>query len=108
MVTTRYDVAILGTGIAGGILGTILAKKKLRVLMIEAGLHPRFAVGQSTIPMTSVMARLMAIHFDVPELMSLDSHDAIAEQVSTNCGIKKGFGFIYHRPGQPHNHRETV
>jgi len=108
MGAKRYDVAILGTGIAGGILGMILARKGLSVLMIEAGLHPRFAVGESTIPVTSLMARLMGKYFDVPELLSLGSHHAVSDSLSSNCGVKKGFGFIYHRPGRAHDPREVV
>ena len=46
----QYDVAILGAGMAGGVLGTVLARNGVRVLLLDAATHPRFAVGESTIP----------------------------------------------------------
>jgi len=49
----RFDVAILGVGMAGGVLGAVLARHGVRVLLIDADTHPRFAVWESTIPYTS-------------------------------------------------------
>src|SRR5688572_6758648 len=63
-----YDVAILGTGIGGTLLGAILAANGQKVLLLEQGTHPRFAIGESTIPETTVLLRLMAKRYGVPEL----------------------------------------
>ena len=41
MKQSHYDVAIIGSGIAGTMLGAILAKQKLNVVIIDAGTHPR-------------------------------------------------------------------
>ena len=49
---TLFDVAILGTGIGGTSLGAILAKNGLRVLLLEQTVHPRFAIGESTVPVS--------------------------------------------------------
>ncbi|HWO59191.1 MAG TPA: FAD-dependent monooxygenase, partial [Umezawaea sp.] len=69
--TDRYDVAILGSGLAGGMLGAVLARNGVKVLIVDAGTHPRFAVGESTIPYTSGMMRLIADRYQVPELKAL-------------------------------------
>ena len=37
MKQSHYDVAIIGSGIAGTMLGAILAKQKLNVVIIDAG-----------------------------------------------------------------------
>ena len=47
--TDRYHVAILGAGIAGSMLAAVLARNGVRVLLVDAATHPRFAVGESTI-----------------------------------------------------------
>jgi len=96
-----YDVAILGAGMAGGMLGAVLARNGVTVLLIDAGTHPRFAVGESTIPYTSAMTNIIAARYDVPEITPLASHRGIIEQVSPMCGRKQNFGFVYHREGRP-------
>ncbi|AQS66325.1 NAD(P)/FAD-dependent oxidoreductase [Streptomyces pactum] len=96
----QYDVAILGSGMAGGMLGAVLARNGVKVLLLDAGTHPRFAVGESTIPYTSGMTRLIADRYNVPELKPLSSHKGISSQVSRYCGQKQNFGFVYHEEGK--------
>ena len=44
-----YDVAVLGAGIAGSALAAILARHQVRTVLIDAGTHPRFSIGESTV-----------------------------------------------------------
>ncbi|WP_218040184.1 NAD(P)/FAD-dependent oxidoreductase [Actinomadura sp. WMMB 499] len=104
--SAQFDVAILGSGMAGGMLGAILARNGVRVLLLDAGVHPRFAVGESTIPYTSGMTRLLADRYKVPELMPLSSFKGIKRHVSPNCGRKQNFGFVYHREGESQHPEE--
>lgn len=97
----RYDVAILGAGMAGAMLGAVLARNGVRVLLLDAGTHPRFAVGESTIPYTSAMTKIVAARYQVPEIEALVGFSNVHDQVTTMCGQKQNFGFIYHRDGQP-------
>ncbi|WP_326595165.1 NAD(P)/FAD-dependent oxidoreductase [Streptomyces sp. NBC_01803] len=106
MGTDQYDVAILGSGMAGGMLGAVLARNGVKVLLLDAGTHPRFAVGESTIPYTSGMTRLVADRYQVPEIKALSSFKGIRERVSRNCGQKQNFGFVYHREGESQNPQE--
>jgi FADH2 O2-dependent halogenase len=103
----RYDVAILGAGIAGSMLAAVLSRNGVRVLLVDAGLHPRFAVGESTIPYTSALVRLISARYDVPEIASLATYKDIRDSVSRNCGWKKNFGFVYHRPDRAQNPAEA-
>ncbi|MFD5080821.1 NAD(P)/FAD-dependent oxidoreductase [Streptomyces sp. NPDC058371] len=102
----RYDVAILGAGMAGGVLAAVLARNGVKVLLIDAGLHPRFAVGESTIPYTSTMTKLISERYDVPELAALATFRGIQDKISPMSGRKQNFGFVYHREGQPQNPEE--
>jgi len=103
MNPTVYDVAILGSGMAGGMLGAILARNGVKVLLIDAGVHPRFAVGESTIPYTSSLTKIIAERYQVPEIAPLASHKGIIGKVSPMCGKKQNFGFVYHQEGRPHD-----
>lgn len=102
----RYDVAILGAGMAGGMLGAVLARNGVKVLLIDAGTHPRFAVGESTIPYTSAMTRIVAERYQVPEIEHLASFRGVQDKVSPMSGRKQNFGFVYHREGLPQNPQE--
>uniref|UniRef100_UPI00245491B8 A24 family peptidase n=1 Tax=Nocardia cyriacigeorgica TaxID=135487 RepID=UPI00245491B8 len=37
---------------------------------------------------------------DVPELENLSSHGKLRRTVSTACGVKRNFSFVYHRDGE--------
>lgn len=101
--TTRYDVAIIGTGIAGSMLGAILARNGLRVLLLDAGAHPKFAVGESTIPYTLVALRTIAERYDVPEIKTLATFTDCTKVLGPHFGVKKHFSFLLHEKGKEQN-----
>ena len=96
----RFDIAIIGSGISGSTLGAILARHGLRVIIFEAGVHPKFAVGESMILETSETMRAMAELFDVPELAYFSSENYLA-RVGTSHGLKRHFSYLHHVEGQP-------
>ena len=77
MVGVDVDVVVLGSGIGGSTVAAILAKQGVRVALVDAAVHPRFALGESTIGETSFLLRQMAARWGVPEL----------GLVSTNRGL---------------------
>ncbi len=103
-----FDVAILGNGLSGSMLATILGKQGVKVVLIDADQHPRFAVGESTIPHTSLLISLLAEKYDLPELEHLIHADTLAKHVSATCGIKRHFGYVYHRPGEKYDPKEGL
>ncbi|MBC2908364.1 NAD(P)/FAD-dependent oxidoreductase, partial [Streptomyces cupreus] len=107
MAAPQYDVAILGSGLAGTTLAACLARGGAKVLVLDAGTHPRFAIGESTIPYTSMMMRLVSERYNVPEIKWLTTFEAVQSKISTNCGVKRNFGFLYHREGARQNPLET-
>lgn len=99
----ELDVVILGSGLAGSVLAAVLASGGASVLVLDAGSHPRFAIGESTIPYTSMLTRIIAERYGVPELKWLSSFENVQSKVTTSCGIKRNFGFLYHRKGERQN-----
>lgn len=104
----RYDVAVLGSGMSGAALAIVLAAQGVRVVMVESGVHPRFAVGESTIPHTSLLSSILAERYGVPELDVIAYPERIAAEVCSTCGVKRGFGYAYHRPGEEHDPAEGL
>lgn len=94
-----FDVAIIGSGIGGSTLAAILARQGQTVVVFEAGTHPKFAIGESTILETSEMMRALAKYYDVPELAYFSSEN-YSPQAGTTHGVKRHFGFVYHEKGQ--------
>nr|AFU65886.1 DacE [Dactylosporangium sp. SC14051] len=108
MPTDRdYDVIIIGTGLSGTMLGSILARHDFRVLLLDGTQHPRFAVGESTIGQTLTVLRLIAERYDVPEIGHLASLQGVLRHVSSAHGQKSNFGFAFHHDGQEPDPRET-
>lgn len=91
-----FDVMIMGSGLGGSVTATIMARKGWRVLLIDAGSHPRFAIGEATTPDISFLMKIMSRKYDVPELYNLTAFHRLRDRVSSACGIKKSFSFLYH------------
>jgi tetracycline 7-halogenase / FADH2 O2-dependent halogenase len=96
------DIAIVGSAIASTLLGTILASRGLKVVLIEKDHHPKFAIGESTIPQTSLMLQILAKRYGIPEFDHLSSFEAITTNITPAVGKKSNFGFIFHKPGLAH------
>lgn len=103
----RFDVAIIGSGIAGSALAAILAKHGQRVVLFEAKSHPRFAIGESLILETSEMMRALAYFYDLPELAYFSTENFLPFAGSTH-GVKRHFGFLHHEVGQLQNPAHTL
>ncbi|MGQ0722516.1 MAG: NAD(P)/FAD-dependent oxidoreductase [Candidatus Eiseniibacteriota bacterium] len=103
-----HDVVIIGTGWSGTLLAAILARQGVDVILLDKGTHPKFAVGESTIPHTSLLLSMLAARWDVPEIDHLAFPDRIQKHVCTTCGIKRSFGFAWHREGEEHDRRAAL
>lgn len=102
-----YDVAILGTGLTGSILGAILARNGVRTLLIEQSQHPRFAIGESTVPETTFQFRVLAARYGVPEIDNLSTFGRVRRTIGPTSGVKRNFSFVFHRPGEPQRPKES-
>jgi len=95
-----YDVAILGSGIAGSTTALALAGSGFSVLVVERASHPRFAIGESIVPTTTLGFDHLARRSGVPELAQLCSYPELKR---LGCGAwpKQHFWFGHHRAGEP-------
>lgn len=98
---TKYDVVILGAGMAGTVLGAILARNGARVAIVDSQRHPRFAVGEATIRETTMMIKILAERFDVPELNHLSSYVAVTKNIAPTSGMKRHISYAYQHDGEP-------
>lgn len=104
----EYDVLIIGSGIAGTMLGAILARNGASVMMVDGAAHPRFAVGESTIPHLLARLHIISERYKVPEIAYLQDINTISKRIGTSMGVKRHFGFQLHRPGEEPDPRESV
>ena len=103
----RYDVAILGSGLGGAMIACILARHGVSTLLIEETTHPRFTIGESLIPETGVRLQILGEKYGVPEIGWLGSFYDLQDNISSACGVKRSFSFMYHRQGEHHRAEET-
>jgi tetracycline 7-halogenase / FADH2 O2-dependent halogenase len=99
----KYDVAIIGSGIGGSTLASVLARQGLSVIVFEGGSHPRFTIGESMILETSEAMRALAEFYDVPEIAYYSSENFYTF-IGTQHGVKRHFSFVHHTSG---NHSEV-
>ena len=103
----KYDVAIIGSGIGGSTLASVLARQGLSVVVFEGGSHPRFTIGESMILETSEAMRALAEFYDVPELAYFSSENFF-QYSGTQHGVKRHFSFVHHTLGQPVNVQRSL
>ena len=103
----RYDIAIIGSGIGGSILATILSKEGVRVVVIEESQHPKFAIGESMILESSEIFRQLAETYDIPEIAYYSSEN-FKSLVGSTHGIKRHFSYMYHKKDQEENPGELM
>ena len=102
MKTEPFQLVVVGSGFAGSIMAMTARRLGFSVALIERGRHPRFAIGESTTPITNLLLEEIADEFDLPFLRSFskwgtwqEEHPEIAR------GLKRGFTFFHHEFGRP-------
>lgn len=71
----KHDVAIIGSGIGGSTLASMLARQGLSVIVFEGGQRPRFTIGESMILATSEAMHALDELYDVPDLAYYSSEN---------------------------------
>jgi FADH2 O2-dependent halogenase len=101
-MATMFDLAIIGSGFAGSLLAMIARRLGRNVILLERGRHPRFAIGESSTPLTNLLLRQLAQRYDLPRLLPLTRFGEWQRAYPRiGCGLKRGFSFFQHLEGQP-------
>ncbi|MBD0735044.1 FAD-dependent oxidoreductase [Streptomyces sp. CBMA29] len=105
---TNCDVLIVGAGLAGSVSAAILARQGKSVVLVDSQTHPRMAIGESMTPQLIEWLHILAVRFDLPELLHLLDHRSVTEHIGPTHGRKQSFGFVKHDKGQEPDPRETT
>lgn len=105
-MNSRCDVAIVGSGYAGSLMARVLAVQGYDVVLLERGTHPRFAIGESTTPLGNLSLERLAQRYGLTDCYHLAAHGRWrAHHPALRCGLKRGFTFYRHHPGEPFANR---
>ena len=96
---TGFDVVVLGSGFAGSILARCLNARGMRVLLVERGSHPRFALGESSTPLANLCLERLAVRYDLEDLYHQAAWGRWQENLNRQGGLKRGFTFFGHATG---------
>jgi len=68
--------------------------------------HPRFAIGESSTPITNLLLEELATRYDLPRLLPLTKWGSWQKAYpEIACGLKRGFTFYHQQFGQPFTSR---
>ena len=85
----------------GSIMAMVARRLGRRVVLLERGRHPRFAIGESSSPLAGILIEQMAERYDLPRLAPLAAYGAWQRQYpQLGCGLKRGFTFFRHDAGR--------
>ncbi len=97
----RYDVAIVGSGFSGSLMARVLAVLGYDVVLLERGVHPRFAIGESTTPLANLSLERLARRYGLADCYRLAAHGRWLDHYpEVRRGLKRGFTFYRHHPGE--------
>jgi FADH2 O2-dependent halogenase len=98
-VTADFDLAIVGSGFGGSLLSMIARRIGLRVVLVERGRHPRFAIGESASPLAGALIEDLADRYDLPRIRPLAAYGPWRRHYpDVGCGLKRGFTYFKHSP----------
>jgi tetracycline 7-halogenase / FADH2 O2-dependent halogenase len=97
-----YDIAVVGSGFGGSLLAMIAHQLGRSVILLEKNKHPRFAIGESSTPLSNILLESLATRYDLPSIAPLSKWGSWQQTYPhVACGLKRGFTFYHHTLGAP-------
>ena len=101
MSKQHFQIAVVGSGFAGSLMAMMAHRLGLSTVMIERGRHPRFAIGESSTPLTNLLLEEISTKYDLPFVRPLCKWGTWQKQLpQIGCGLKRGFTFYHHEFGK--------
>lgn len=101
-VMESCEVAIVGSGFTGSLLARVLTVLGYDVVLLERGTHPRFAIGESSTPLANLSLERLSRRYGLADCYDLATHGRwMARYPDVRRGLKRGFTFYRHHPGEP-------
>jgi len=98
-----YDIAVVGSGFGGSLLAMIAHQLGRSVILLEKNKHPRFAIGESSTPLSNILLENLATRYDLPGVAPLSKWGSWQKTYPhVACGLKRGFTFYHHVLGEPY------
>jgi tetracycline 7-halogenase / FADH2 O2-dependent halogenase len=98
-----WDIVVAGAGFGGALVAAIAARTGRRVLLLEKGRHPRFAIGESSTPLSNLILERLATTHRLDSLAPIAKWGAWRRNFpSISGGLKRGFTFFHHEPPRDH------
>lgn len=92
-----YDIAVVGSGFAGSLLSMIAQRLGCSVILLEKNKHPRFAIGESSTPLSNILLESLTSRYDLPTIAPLSKWGTWQQTYpQVACGLKRGFTFYHH------------
>jgi FADH2 O2-dependent halogenase len=97
---TDFDLAIIGSGFSGSLLAMIARRAGKSVMLLDRGMHPRFAIGESTSPLLNLVIDQVADRYDLPRLKPLTKWGEWQRSYpQLTGGLKRGSTYFKHESG---------
>ncbi len=113
-MTPDFDLIVLGGGFGGSLTAMIAQRLGLRAMVLERAKHPRFAIGESTSPLTNLILEQLARRYDLSSLVPMRAYGPWKRELpEVTCGLKRGFTYYHHSAGRvfdpdPHHERQLL
>jgi tetracycline 7-halogenase / FADH2 O2-dependent halogenase len=96
-----FDVVIIGSGFSGSLMAMVCLQLGRSVLILEKDSHPRFAIGESTTPLTNLLLEEIAREYSLDFLSDFSNWGSWQKSYpGVSCGLKRGFSFFHHQEGR--------
>src|ERR1700680_1757511 len=70
------------------------------VILLEKNKHPRFAIGESSTPLSNILLENLATRYDLASIAPLSKWGSWPQKYPhVACGLKRGFTFYHHTLG---------
>ena len=97
-----YDIAVVGSGFGGSLLAIIAHQLGRSVILLEKNKHPRFAIGESSTPLSNILLESLASRYHLPSIAPLSKWGSWQQTYPRAAGgLKRGFTFYHHILGMP-------